>query len=65
MSYLIGAPEMMMAAAKNLAGIESALGAVYVAAANSITQVSAAAGDEVSAAVAALFSAHGEEYRAL
>ncbi len=65
MSFVIVAPELMAMAAADLAGIESVLQAAHAAAATSTTQVLAAAGDEVSAAVAALFSAHGQEYQAL
>ncbi|ODR19586.1 hypothetical protein BHQ23_19005 [Mycobacterium gordonae] len=65
MSYLIAAPELMAAAATNLASIERALSSAHAAAVSSITQVSAAAGDEVSAAIAALVSEQGQQYRAL
>ena len=64
MSYVIAAPELMTAAASDLAGIESALSAAHAAAATSTTQVLAAAGDEVSAAIAALFSRHGQQFQA-
>src|SRR6516225_7747391 len=64
MSFVIAAPEMMAAAASDLAGIESALSAAHAAAATSTTQVLAAAGDEVSAAIAALFSRHGQQFQA-
>ena len=65
MSYVIAAPELMTAAASDLAGIESALSAAHAAAGASTTQVLAAAGDEVSAAIAALFSEQGRAYQAL
>src|SRR6516225_5642743 len=65
MSFVIVAPEMMTAAATDLAGIESALSAAHAAAATSTMQVLAAAGDEVSAAIAGLFSAHGQGFQAL
>src|SRR6516162_11018563 len=65
MSYVIAAPEVMTAAASDLAGIESALSAAHAAAATSTTQVLAAAGDEVSAAIAAVFSAHGQQFQLL
>jgi hypothetical protein len=65
MSFAIAAPEMMTAAASDLAGIESALSAAHAAAVTSTTQVLAAAGDEVSAAIAGLFSAHGQGFQAL
>src|SRR5262245_25673619 len=65
MSFVIVGPQALTAVASDLAGIESALSAAHAAAAASTTQVLAAAGDEVSAAIAALFSAHGQEYQAL
>ena len=65
MSYVVTAPEMMAAAAGDLANIGSKLSAANAAAAASTTAVMAAAGDEVSAAIAALFSAHSEGFQAL
>lgn len=65
MSFVIAAPEMIAAAAADLATIDSDLSAAGAAAASRTTAVLAAAEDEVSAVVAALFSAHGEEFQAL
>ena len=65
MSFVIAAPEMMTAAASDLAGIKSALSAANAAAATQTTSVLAAAEDEVSAAIAAMFSAHGRGFQAL
>ena len=65
MSYVIAAPEMMTAAVSDLAGVESALSAANAAATARTTAVLAAGTDEVSAAIAALFSAHGQGYQAL
>ena len=65
MSYVIAAPEMMAAAAGDLATIGSDLSAAHTAAAAQTTGVLAAAEDEVSAAIAALFSAHGQGFQAL
>ena len=65
MSYVNAAPEMMTAAATDLAAIGSTLDAAHLTAATSTTQVLAAAGDEVSAAIAGLFSTHGQQFRAL
>jgi hypothetical protein len=65
MSYLIAAPEMMAAAARDFANIGSTLSDANAAAAASTTGVLAAAEDEVSAAIAALFSAHGQGFQAL
>jgi hypothetical protein len=64
-SYVIAAPELMTAAASDLAGIESTLSAAHAAAATSTTQVLAAAEDEVSAAIAGLFSDHGQQFQSL
>lgn len=65
MSYVIAAPEMMTAAATDLAGIGSSLSEANAAAAASTTRVITAAEDEVSEAIAAVFSAHGQGYQAL
>jgi hypothetical protein len=56
---------MMTAAATDLATIRSTLNAVNAAAAAHTTALLAAGADEVSAAIVALFSAHGQEYQAL
>jgi triacylglycerol lipase len=65
MSYVIAPPDMMAAVATDLAGIGSSLSEANAAAAASTTRVIAAAGDEVSANIAALFSAHGQGFQAL
>src|SRR5689334_3415317 len=65
MSFVIAAPEFLGAAASDLANIGSALGAANAAAAAPTTGVLAAGADEVSAAVAALFAAHAQEYQTL
>ena len=65
MSFVIAAPEMMTSAATDLAGIGSTLSAANAAAAAPTTGIVAAASDEVSAAIAALFSWHGQAYQAL
>ncbi|MGO9511432.1 MAG: PE domain-containing protein [Mycobacterium sp.] len=65
MSYVIAAPESVMAAATDLAGIGSNLSAASAVAAASTTRVIAAAGDEVSAAIAAMFSAQGQGFQEL
>jgi triacylglycerol lipase len=65
MSYVIAAPEMMTSAATDLATIGSDLSAAHTAAATQTTGLLAAAEDEVSAAIAALFSAHGQGFQAL
>ena len=65
MSFVAAAPEIMTSAAKDLADIGSALTAANRAAVTQTTGVLAAAEDEVSAAIAALFSAHGQGFQAL
>lgn len=65
MSYLIATPELVSAAAADLAGIGSTMSAANAAAAAATTGVIPAALDEVSARIAAMFAAHGEAYQAL
>jgi hypothetical protein len=65
MSCLLATPEMLAAAASEVADISSSLSAANAAATASTTGVIAAAGDEVSAAIASLFSSHGRQYQAL
>ncbi len=65
MSYVVALPEMMSAAATDVASIGSVVATANQAVADTTTGVLAAAEDEVSAAIAALFSAHGRGYQAL
>jgi hypothetical protein len=65
MSYVIAAPELITTAATDLANVGSMLNAAHAAAATQTTGVLAAADDEVSAAIAAVFSAHGQGFQAL
>jgi hypothetical protein len=65
MSFVVAVPEALAAAASDIAGIGSTLGAAGAAAAEPTTAVPAAAGDEVSARIAALFSQHGQGYQQL
>src|SRR6201998_2717828 len=65
MSFVIAAPEFLTAAATDLANIGSTLSAANAAAAVPTTGILAAAEDEVSAAIAAAFSAHGQGFQAL
>jgi PE-PPE domain/PE family len=65
MSYVIAAPEIMTLAATDLADIGSVLTAAKAAAAAPTTGIVVAAQDEVSAAIAAAFSAHGQGFQAL
>ncbi|KZS70039.1 hypothetical protein A4G29_07590 [Mycobacterium kansasii] len=63
MSFVVAAPQALMVAATDLAGIGSALTAANAAAAAPTTGVLAAGADEVSAAIAALFSSHTRPIR--
>jgi hypothetical protein len=65
MSYVITVPEMMAAAATDLATIGSTLGAAHTQAAAPTLALMPAAADEVSAGVAQLFSQHAQDYHAL
>lgn len=65
MSYLTVAPELIAAATEDLVGIGSAVDAANAAAAPATTELLAAAGDEVSIRIAALFSWHGQQYQAI
>src|SRR5258708_28002680 len=65
MTFLTAAPEMVASAASDLAGIGSTLSAANAAAVIPTTALMPAAGDEVSAAIASLFSTHAENYQSL
>jgi hypothetical protein len=65
MSYVIAAPEMVAAAATDLASIGAVISSANSAAAPLTTAVSAAGADSVSAAIAALFDAHAQAYQIL
>jgi len=64
MSFLLVAPDMLETAAADVTQIGSAINAGNLAAAIPTTEVTAAAADEVSTAIAALFGAHAKEYQA-
>jgi hypothetical protein len=65
MSYVMVAPEMMAAAATDVAAVGSTLGAAHMAAAAPTVAVIPAAADEVSGSIAHLFSRHAQDYQAL
>ncbi len=65
MSYFVASPELMSAAATDVASIGSVVATANQGVAGATTGVLAAAEDEVSAAIAALFSTHGRGYQAL
>ncbi|WP_142401151.1 PE family protein, partial [Mycobacterium marinum] len=65
MSGVIAALDTLTAAATDVAGLGAAINAANAAAAVSTTRLMVAAGDEVSAAIAALFSDHALQYQAV
>ncbi|MCV7079933.1 PE family protein [Mycobacterium szulgai] len=65
MSFVSAVPEVFSSAAADLNGIGVALRAANAAAAASTTGVMAAGADEVSAAIARLFSGNAQAYQAL
>jgi PE-PPE domain/PE family len=65
MTYVIAEPQMMASVAADIEGIGSALSAAKAAAAAPTSGLAAAAGDEVSAAIADVFGTVGEEYQAV
>ena len=65
MSYVAVASEEVAAAAGDVAGIGAALRAAHAAALAPTTGIVAAAGDEVSAGIAALFGNYAQDFQAL
>ncbi len=65
MSFVTAMPELVTAAAADLAGIGSTIEGANAAAAGPTTNLLAAAEDEVSTAIAALFGTHAREFQAL
>ena len=65
MSYLVAVPDIFASTAGDLANIGAALSAANAAAATPTTAIAAAAADEVSAAIASLFSHEAQAYQAL
>ncbi|EUA09444.1 PE family protein [Mycobacterium kansasii 732] len=65
MSFVVAAPEWIATTASDVAGVGSALTAANAAAALPTTAIVAAAEDEVSAAIAAVFGSHAQGYQAL
>uniref|UniRef100_UPI0009DBFD33 PE family protein n=1 Tax=Mycobacterium sp. UM_CSW TaxID=1370119 RepID=UPI0009DBFD33 len=65
MTFIIAAPATVAAAATELAGIGSTLTAAHALAAAGTTAVLPAAGDEVSAAIASLFSGYARAYQSV
>ncbi len=65
MSFTVVEPQMLTAAAADLAKIGAAIDTVSTAAAASTTNLLPAAADEVSAAIASLFGTHALAYQAI
>jgi hypothetical protein len=65
MSFVYLMPDVISTAATDLAGIGSSLNAASVTTAAPTSSILAAAADEVSEAVAALFSDNAQEFQAL
>lgn len=64
MSFVIAVPDFIGSAATDLTGIGSTLSAANAAAAIPTTEILAAAEDEISTAIAALFASHAQAYQA-
>ncbi|WP_156689332.1 PE family protein [Mycobacterium sp. Marseille-P9652] len=64
-SFVIASPDVFASASEDLSAIGSVIRAAHVAAAPSTTTVAAAAEDEVSQAIASLFSGYAQRYQAL
>jgi hypothetical protein len=65
MSYVMAAPDMVAAAATDVAAVGSTLSAAHVAAVAPTVAVMPAAADEVSASIAHIFSRHAQDYQGL
>jgi hypothetical protein len=65
MSFVIAVPQHIAAAARDVAGIGSTISSANSAAFGPTSKVLAAAADEVSVQIAALFGAHAQEYQSL
>ncbi|MDC8982954.1 PE family protein [Mycobacterium marinum] len=65
MSYLLAEPELLASVATEIDGIGSAISTAGTAAAGPTSSLLAAAGDEVSEAIANLFSVYGRECQAV
>ncbi|WP_081286494.1 PE family protein, partial [Mycobacterium asiaticum] len=65
MSFVFATPETITSVATDLAGIRQAISAATAAALAPTTQLQAAAADEISTAITAIFGAHGQTYQSL
>ena len=64
MSYVIAAPEAVAIASSDVSGIGGAIEGATASAAHATTRIVAAAGDEVSEAVASLFGNCARDFQA-
>jgi triacylglycerol lipase len=65
MSFVVAVPEMVASATSALGSLGSSISAATTASAAHTTSVAAAGGDEVSAAIAEVFSGHAQQFRAV
>lgn len=65
MSYVIAAPDLVAAAATDLANVAAAVSSANTAASAGTRTVLAAGADEISVAIAALFDTHAQAYQAV
>ncbi len=65
MAYVLTQPQVMASAAADVAAIGSTINEATAAAAGRTTGVAAAAADEISAAIAKLFSSYAQEWQAV
>ena len=65
MAFVVAAPELLGQQPRDLADLAGSLSSANAAAATRTTVIIAAADDEVSVAIAALFSGHAHTYQAL
>lgn len=65
MSFVVATTELVQAAARDLAGVRSSLAGVIAAGSGPTTGIAAAAEDEVSVAIASLFTKYGLQFQVL
>ncbi|MCV7076482.1 PE family protein, partial [Mycobacterium szulgai] len=65
MSYLVATPQILSTAVGDLTHLGSVIASANIAAAGTTNSVAAAAADDVSVAIAALFSRHSQTWQAV
>jgi hypothetical protein len=65
MSFVVTSPDALVSASAGVGRIGSALSAAHAVASSATTSVAAAAGDEVSAAIAKLFGTFGHDFQSV